>query len=263
MGLWITKGIVDLHCGRISVNSTGEGHGCTFKVEMPMLSLSSIENRRAYRGYTSLSSSPSRHVLTMVPHIVMSTKEPELGITTDCEHINHHVQFETDDSADINLGIKYESQRNPLTTVSQKSSSPSYRLLVVDDSQLNRKMLVRVMKAKGHNCEEAEDGQQAVDCIKRIITTTRQETSELDGAGVGAAACREFDAILMDFMMPVMDSPSATKQIRELSYKGKIFGVTGNALRSDIDHFIDMGANDVLIKPLDMILFDRVMSSNI
>ena len=36
LGLWITKGIVDMHGGRISVHSAGEGHGCTFTVRLPM-----------------------------------------------------------------------------------------------------------------------------------------------------------------------------------------------------------------------------------
>jgi len=36
LGLWITKGIVDMHGGRISVHSEGEGRGCTFTVRLPM-----------------------------------------------------------------------------------------------------------------------------------------------------------------------------------------------------------------------------------
>jgi hypothetical protein len=36
LGLWITKGIVDMHGGRISVHSAGEGRGCTFTVRLPM-----------------------------------------------------------------------------------------------------------------------------------------------------------------------------------------------------------------------------------
>lgn len=47
----------------------------------------------------------------------------------------------------------------------------------------------------------------------------------------------QYDAILMDFVMPRMDGPSAAKAIRHLGYAGPIIGVTGNALQSDVDWF--------------------------
>jgi CheY-like chemotaxis protein len=51
--------------------------------------------------------------------------------------------------------------------------------------------------------------------------------------------------------MPNMNGPEATNQIRKLGYKGPIFGVTGNALPSDMEIFIKAGASKVLIKPVD------------
>jgi two-component system capsular synthesis sensor histidine kinase RcsC len=52
--------------------------------------------------------------------------------------------------------------------------------------------------------------------------------------------------------MPNMDGPTATKAIRELGFLGPIFGVTGNALPSDIEHFTSHGADVVLIKPTSL-----------
>ena len=43
---------------------------------------------------------------------------------------------------------------------------PTYRLLVVDDSQLSRKMLCKVLRAAGHYCDEAEDGVGAIDKVR-------------------------------------------------------------------------------------------------
>ena len=85
-----------------------------------------------------------------------------------------------------------------------------YRILVVDDSPLNRKMLSKLLKSKGYNIEEAADGQIAVDKIK-------QE----------ADAGRSYDVILMDFVMPVMDGPTATRAIRAMHILTPIFGLTG------------------------------------
>ena len=62
-----------------------------------------------------------------------------------------------------------------------------------------------------HSIEEAADGQIAVDKVK-------QE----------ADAGRHYDVILMDFVMPVMDGPTATRAIRAMHITSPIFGLTGN-----------------------------------
>jgi CheY-like chemotaxis protein len=67
----------------------------------------------------------------------------------------------------------------------------------------------------------------------------------------------------MDFVMPNMNGPDATRKIRELGYDGIIIGVTGNTLPCDIDHFKLSGANDVLAKPLNMEKLEHMMLSNI
>jgi CheY-like chemotaxis protein len=249
LGLWITKGIVDLHGGLISVYSAGEGHGCTFKLQIPMRRVSYDHTNQEADAAGPKHKEQSKQYAS---ESVEATTDVDTGAA--CAASVTGAASVAGGSAGVALDAEEKTGASDKTThnhsaqeVSQPAarSRPSYRLLVVDDSHLNRKMLVRVMTAQGHVCEEAEDGQQAVDRVKSL-------TAE-DGS---------FDAILMDFMMPVLDGPSATKQIRALGYQGKIFGVTGNALRSDIDFFISSGANDVLVKPLDMNLFYACMSES-
>ena len=91
-----------------------------------------------------------------------------------------------------------------------------YRILLVEDSPLNRKMLSKLLKSKGHAIEEAADGQKGVDIVKQA-----------------ADAGRNFDVILMDFVMPVMDGPTATRAIRAMHIRTPIFGLTGSLL---LDH---------------------------
>jgi len=62
-----------------------------------------------------------------------------------------------------------------------------------------------------HSIEEAADGQIAIDKVKQ----------EID-------AGRSYDVILMDFVMPVMDGPTATRVIRAMHITTPIFGLTGN-----------------------------------
>eukprot|EP01042_Synura_sphagnicola_P036518 gene36518-biopygen8477 len=68
-----------------------------------------------------------------------------------------------------------------------------------------------------------------------------------------------YDVILMDFMMPTMDGPTATRAIRSLGYKGIIIGVTGNSSPQDILLFTASGADLVLPKPLDVDLLTRTI----
>eukprot|EP01035_Chromulina_nebulosa_P069568 gene69568-biopygen41157 len=65
------------------------------------------------------------------------------------------------------------------------------------------------------------------------------------------AAGRPVNFILMDFIMTSMHGPEAARIMREdLSYRGPIIGLTGNALPEDIDLFVSGGANQVVTKPL-------------
>ena len=69
-----------------------------------------------------------------------------------------------------------------------------------------------------------------------------------------------FDAILMDFVMPVMDGPDATKVIRDLGYIGPIIGCTGNTLDMDLQRFHDSGCDRVIGKPFSVDLFHQYMT---
>lgn len=62
------------------------------------------------------------------------------------------------------------------------------RVLVVDDAGMNRKLLMRLLKKEGHECEEAEDGMMAVDKVRESIENGKP-----------------FDSILMDYEMPRMN----------------------------------------------------------
>ena len=107
------------------------------------------------------------------------------------------------------------------------------RLLLVDDVGTNRKFLRKLLEQRGHDCEEAEDGLEALNMVK---------ASSLD----------YYDVILMDFVMPNMNGPNATRAIRQLGYTGPIIGVTGNVLDEDRIVFMNAGATNVVIKPLKM-----------
>jgi CheY-like chemotaxis protein len=63
----------------------------------------------------------------------------------------------------------------------------------------------------------------------------------------------------MDYEMPVMDGPTASKEIRALGCDSLIVGVTGNALPEDTAHLRSCGANAVLIKPFQMEALEEIL----
>lgn len=139
--------------------------------------------------------------------------------------------------------LNFDSSRSLSTRV--ELVSPMYDVLVVDDSSLNRKMLRKIFLSSGCDCDDAYDGLCAIEKVKERMNRTEGKKS--------------YDAILMDFVMPNMNGPTSTEEIRKLGYKGLIFGVTGNYLDSDVTYFLRKGADAVLSKPFDPIIFHKLM----
>merc|ERR1711933_105275 len=102
-------------------------------------------------------------------------------------------------------------------------------ILVVDDAPMNRKLLVRLLEMNGHTCSTAENGQELIDAVRKDMV--------------------QYDCILVDYEMPVMNGPESCKGVREMGYTGFVVGVTGDLLPEDVGYFLDCGADAVLSKP--------------
>jgi signal transduction histidine kinase/ActR/RegA family two-component response regulator len=232
LGLWITKGIVDLHGGKVSVHSDGLGLGSSFTLTLSMER--KVNNPNTLAGF--LKSNESSLFSKSVSRIPLSLR-------------SHSKESSRSKEASEKRAIPEKRMKSftfplsPPVELSSLCGRSFHHLLIVDDSPLNRKMLVKTFRAAGHTCDEAEDGMKAIAKVKEKMES----------------ASPYYTAILMDFVMPIMDGPTATKAIRALGYTAPIFGVTGNTLDSDVDYFVCCGANSVLAKPLEMRNFDRVM----
>jgi CheY-like chemotaxis protein len=147
-----------------------------------------------------------------------------------------------------------------------KTNKSNVKILLVDDSPMNRKMLCRVLLAAGYKCEEASDGIEAV----RKIETSLQKLSQThynSDLNIPTDLNRQnksikYNAILMDYMMPNMDGPTATREIKKLGFSGPIIGVTGNGLQEDQDLFLSAGATKVLIKPVSAELIEKTLQGS-
>jgi len=110
-------------------------------------------------------------------------------------------------------GLGLSSSFAPAPAATSTPAAVGSHILVVDDAVSNRKLLMRIFRLKGFICEEACDGQQALDVYANMC-------AKHTPPGV----------ILMDYEMPVLDGPSATKQLREKGCSCFIIGVTGNVV---------------------------------
>eukprot|EP01038_Epipyxis_sp_PR26KG_P009382 gene9382-12641_t len=116
--------------------------------------------------------------------------------------------------------------------INQKGTSLLH-YLVVDDSQLNRKILRRLIQSIVQNChiDEADDGSTALELVEKVPY--------------------HFDCIFLDFVMTTIHGAETADNIRNrLGYTGPIVGVTGNALPEDIVTFKAAGVDYVLTKPV-------------
>ncbi|MBS1532954.1 MAG: response regulator [Bacteroidetes bacterium] len=107
-------------------------------------------------------------------------------------------------------------------------------VLVVDDNQINRLLISKVLSRWGITMEFAENGEQAVEKIE---------------------SDHNIDVVLMDVHMPVMDGVEATRIVRskdESFYKNlPIIALTASMLISEINEIHECGMNDYILKPFD------------
>jgi CheY-like chemotaxis protein/HPt (histidine-containing phosphotransfer) domain-containing protein len=103
------------------------------------------------------------------------------------------------------------------------------RVLIVDDGETNRKLIKLVLGRAGARVETAENGQRALD----------------------RALHEEFDLILMDMQMPILDGYTATAELRKSGLTIPIIALTANAMKWDEARCLEAGCSGYLSKPVD------------
>jgi len=114
-------------------------------------------------------------------------------------------------------------------------------ILLVDDNEINREVISEILRQRGAVVSLAENGSEAIESIAK----------------------NKFHIVLMDMQMPVMDGPTATKEIRtDLSSEDlPILALTANAQAEDKRLCLASGMNDYMAKPVDPAeLVDKVLA---
>ncbi len=121
-------------------------------------------------------------------------------------------------------------------------------ILIAEDNELNAEILLEILGDAGFTAEHAKDGSEAV--------TLFEQSQE-----------NEFDLILMDMQMPVMDGCTASEKIRQLPRADAktipIFACTANTFKEDRIKAFNSGMNDFLTKPIDVkVLLQKMETLN-
>ena len=115
---------------------------------------------------------------------------------------------------------------------SQEMEGDSLRILLAEDNPVNQKVTVAILERKGHTVEVAENGRLAVDALES----------------------GDFDIVLMDIQMPVLDGLDATAEIRDrergTGAHTPLIALTANAMKGDRERCLQSGLDAYIAKPL-------------
>jgi signal transduction histidine kinase/CheY-like chemotaxis protein len=229
LGLNISRSIIELHGGRIGYNVPQSGIGSEFYFTLDLnfqlrslRSISSLPRRLNPKGLSlTLPMSPTSNLSSgaITPfHISItpptdSNNEKKLEIDTTK---SYHSQI-------FNVDLQNIDDYN----------AKNYKILIAEDSEATLKLMLNLVSRLGYNATGVSNGELAVQKFRE-------------------AKVLPFDLILMDGNMPVKDGIVATRELRALGLTIPIIAVTGNAIQSDIEIFMRAGANDYLIKPINI-----------
>lgn len=112
--------------------------------------------------------------------------------------------------------------------------TPVLKILVAEDDHVNQKLIHRLLEKDGHQATIVENGREALEQLEQ----------------------NQFDLVLMDMQMPVMDGYTALTELRQREAQGvhrpqMVVALTANAMAGDREKCLEAGATDYISKPID------------
>lgn len=208
---------------RFSVTDTGIGISPEkFDAIFDSFTQADSTTTRKYGG-TGLGLTISKRLVEMMEGTIRVESEPGKGST-----FSFTISLPEVDAASLSVWKEPEQ----LITTIPETVSP-VRILLVDDSEDNRKLMQFYLEKTPHTLQTVGDGQAAVETFKGT----------------------SFDLVLMDMQMPVMDGYAATREIRQWESQQKIdstpvVALTASALKGDAEKSLAAGCNMHLTKPI-------------
>ncbi|SFC48385.1 response regulator [Clostridium uliginosum] len=145
------------------------------------------------------------------------------------------------------LGLKKEDEEEHQVVtkhmVKEVKNGLKPRILLVEDNEINRKIVISMLKFRDMTCDVALDGGEALKAVSE----------------------KDYDIVFMDCQMPVMDGYESTSKIRLLEGDKKhttIIAVTANAMQGDSTKCIEAGMDDYISKPINFDIMFSMIEAN-
>jgi signal transduction histidine kinase/CheY-like chemotaxis protein/HPt (histidine-containing phosphotransfer) domain-containing protein len=126
----------------------------------------------------------------------------------------------------------------PIEAVPAPDQGFGLSILLAEDHMVNQELFATLLHKLGCRVALASDGAAAVEL----------------------AAASDFDLVLMDIFMPIMDGYQATKALRDAGFSKPIIAVTASAMKGERDKCIAAGMNDVLVKPFKKVDLEAMLA---
>ena len=156
------------------------------------------------------------------------------------------LQSKQDLGSEFMFELKFGYKKENMTTTTENNIDlpQDLSILVAEDNPINQKVASLTLKHLGLNCDVAKNGLEALELYKQ----------------------KQYDIILMDMQMPVLDGISASKKIRSfeatenINNSTYIVALTANASTEDRDLCIEAGMNNFISKPFKKESLKAVLS---
>lgn len=244
LGLTIAKYFVEEMDGNISFYSKGYNRGATFcfsiPYKVPDMKINNISKNNNNKQSSSsstpkLSRAATKEEISPInyPHLAPSNshnKRRQLLLKSFSDQKFRSIPSESRKPKLIGGDNNIIKDLN-----NNVEAAPKKKILIAEDNEVNRSIIIRMIKPFGYHIDVAENGRIAYHMCKDAL---------LNG--------EEYDVILMDLEMPVMGGIEATKKIREeLNLKTPIIALSANALHEVRDKALNVGFNDFISKPFN------------
>ncbi|NLT67066.1 MAG: response regulator [Acidobacteria bacterium] len=223
--------------GRIAINvraieKTAESVRLEFAVSDTGVGISPEDQEKIFIPFTQADSSTTRNYGGTGLGLTISRKLVEMMNGEIWVQSRPHQGSTFHFTALLKLGRGAVAQQAPKPAASAVRQGRSLNVLLAEDTPTNQKVAEYLLKKRGHKVHIAHNGRQAVEMLKR----------------------RDYDVVLMDVQMPVMDGFQATAEIRALSDQAKahvpIVAMTAHALKGDAERCLAHGMDAYVSKPV-------------